>query len=360
MDGIAEIPLPGQSLNSDLGPDPDRSNHRGLRRFIAGPENPLVRFAVRCVLGDSPKGHDPLVLYGPSGTGKTHLARGLTEAWTAQSDRRAEYITAIDFARELANAIETQAVDEFRERFRRAGLLVVEDIGQLVDYRAAKATAQEELIHTLDAVRRCGGRVVVTASAAPGQLARLVPGLQSRLSEGLAVGLRRPGPDTRLMLLRCSAQQRDIELSEPAARALADGLDGTVPELLGALVQLGVPAGLDGRVIDAEAVRQYLRERNGSRQLPLSEIAVAVARLFSLKLSALRSPSRRRAVVTARNVAIYLSRQLTQTSFGEIGRYFGGRDHSTVMHGYRQLELLLESDLAIREAVTQLQEKWKQ
>ena len=220
------------------------------------------------------------------------------------------YTTAVDFARELADAIETQAVVDLRARYRTANLLVFEDVGRLTE----RPAAQVELIHTLDAILREGGQVVVTASAPPAELRGLMPALQSRLLAGLAVPLSPPGATARLAILRRLASLREIDLTDPVAQALAEGLDGTVPELLGALVQLDVPARMDGKPIDGDAVRDYLAGRHGGKRPQIQHIAALTARYFSLKLADLRGPSRRRPVVAARDVAMYLVRSLCRSS----------------------------------------------
>ena len=326
-----------------------------LPNFLVGPENRLVEVAVRVVMADQANGHNPLVFYGPSGTGKSHLARGLAAEWKALPGRRkVVYTTATDFARKLAEAIETQATDDFRAWYQRAGLLVVEDLGQL----AGKHAAQEELIHAIDALIPLGRRVVITASAAPGQIPGIAPMLKSRLLGGLTVPLCSPGPEARRALLYEVAALRGIKLCRSVAGILADGLCVTVPELRGALVQLEASAEINGGKIDAKAARAYLAERNGLQEPSLRDIAVSTARHFSLELSELRSSSRCRPVVTARGVAMYLCRLLTRHGLGRIGDYFGGRDHSTVMHGCRKTERLVKSDPIIRQAVEQLQSKW--
>jgi chromosomal replication initiator protein len=353
-DGIVTIPLPGQPVARQPGLEDDRNGRAAAGHFLAGPENRLLEPAVRGVLGRRPAPYNPLLLHGPSGTGKSHLARGLLAAWRDRfPGQPVVYTTAVDFARELADAIETQAVVDLRARYRTASLLVFEDVGRLVD----KPAAQAELIHTMDAVRHEGGQIVVTATVSPGELRELAPALQSRLLAGLTVALSPPGPAARLAILRQLADLREIELAEPVAQALAEGLNGTVPELLGALVQLDVPARLDGTSIDAQAVRHWLAERNGARQPQLADVAAATARYFSLKVSELRGPSRRRPVVAARDVAMHLARSLMRLSLQQIGQYFGGRDHTTVMHACRKIEGLLKSDPLIHQAVVQLQQK---
>jgi len=356
VDGIITIPLSGQPLGCNCPPDGDLQVRSPLCQFLAGPENRLVEVAVRSVLdGPIGGGYNPLLIYGHSGTGKSHIARGLDTQWRANYPRlKCIYTTAVDFARELTDALDSQGMDEVRAKYRTAALLVFEDLAWL----AGRTAAQEELVCTLDILLASNKQVVVTASCPPGQLPGIRPSLQSRLVAGLTVPLALPSSGARLAILRQLSRLRRVKLAESVARTLADGLAGTVPELLGALVQLEMAARLDGGRIDAEAVRCYLARRHTDGRPPLRQIAAATARHFSLKLSELRSRSQRRAVVTARGVAMYLARQFTGNSLQQIGRYFGDRDHSTVMHGCRKTETLLSTDPAIRQAVRQLQQKW--
>jgi chromosomal replication initiator protein len=353
-EGVVMVPLVGHPLTCTPSLDTEQDRGIALREFLAGPENRLVDPAVRAVLDQQPSIYNPLVVYGPSGTGKSHLAQGLAAAWKRRfPGQRVVYATAVDFARELADAIQTQAVEDFRHRYRNASLVVFEDLGGLV----GKEAAQEELLYTLDAVLREAGQVVVTAKAAPRELADLVPGLQARLSEGLTIPLAPPGPGTRLAILQRLAELREIDLPESLAQLLAEGLCGTVPELFGALTQLEVPARHSRRKIDAESVRKYLAQRNEGPQLQIRDIAVVTARCFSLRLADLRGSSRKRPIVVARGVAMYLSRLATRESLEQVGQYFGGRDHTTVLHACRKTEELLKTDPAVSQAIRELQKK---
>ncbi len=354
-DGVTSIPLSGKPLGGSDSTRPDPRS-AGLPDFIVGPENRLVCVAVQSILQSTAESYSPIVLYGPSGSGKSHVALGLASAWTARFRRRPALCrAAVDFARELNDALEMQAVEDFRERYRRTSLFILEDVQHLAD----RQTAQRELVAMLDAFEETGCCVVVTLSAAPGQLPGLMRSLQSRLLSGLSVPLVRPGPDARLEIVRRLAELRSIKLEEPLAKVFADGLEGTVPELYGALVQLELSTQLEGTAIDAQQIKRCLAERGGVAVPSLREIALATARHFSLKVAELRSPSRRRAVVTARGVAMYLARTLTGMSLQQIGRYFGGRDHTTVSYGCSTTEKLLKTEPAIREAIRQLQQRWR-
>jgi chromosomal replication initiator protein len=263
--------------------------------------------------------------------------------------------TVVDFARELAEAIESQGIEEFRAKYRRADFVVFEDLGELGQKRSEKLSAQEELIFTLDALVRRESRVIVTCSKSPAELNEILPALQSRLIAGLTVPIVPPEAESRFEILERAARERQLHLPKLAAQALAEGFHGTVPELLGVLTQLEVPARRDGKTIDLRTVRHFLegKKREGSPEI--SQIAATVAKHFGIKLSELRSPSRQRAVVNARSVAIHVARKITHASLDQIGRYFGGRDHTTMMHSCRKIEELLHDDPAFRKEIEQLE-----
>lgn len=325
-----------------------------LSGFVVGPENRLVEVAIESVLDGRPSRYAPIVFLGPRGVGKSHLALGLAAAWKASFPRRPVVsTTAVDFARQLADAVETKTGDDFGTRYRQASLLVMEDL----DHLAEKPAAQQELLHTLDALLDGGSRAVFTARTSPNQQMALSPRLRGRLAGGLTVPLSPPGPAARRTIVERLAGAANIELPEAAGRALADGMPAVVSDLRGALLRLQMAAELAGRPIDVAMVNEHLAQRAHQRAPTIDEIARAAARHFSLKRSQLRSSSRARAVVAARGVAMYLARTLTPCSLQEIGRYFGGRDHTTVSHGCRKTEELLESELAVRQAVFALREK---
>jgi chromosomal replication initiator protein len=347
-----------------------------LGGFWVGPENHLVAAGVEAILERGGPGSGPVVFCGPCGSGKSHLALGSVNAYKARyRQRSAVYVTAIDFARELADAIDTQAVDEFRRRYRQPSLLAMDDVDRL----AGKDASQRELAATLDAILDAGGQALLTSSAAPGQWTGFLPQLQSRLVGGLTIPLALPGPEARAAILRRLAEMRGLDLGEREAEALAQGLKSSVPRMAGALATLEAahrakqasdntdreqtrPAHRDAATaphdekpaITRALIRAYLAEQTSAVKPSLRDIAAAVARHFSLRLADLRSPSRRRSVVVARDVAMYLARALSGTSLSQIGAYFSGRDHTTVSHGCWKTQLLVGSDEGIRDAVARL------
>ena len=354
VDEITRIPLPG-TYQSGRGANGAPGVRWKMDRFFAGPENGLVEVAVRSVLDERTARFNPLMVCGPPGTGKSHLASGMAAQWRSLFRGRVVCETAKEFARELADAFEVNAVVEFRAKYRECSLFALEDIEVL----RGRSAAQVELIHTLDALLARGTQVVLTACDPPAGLRQLDSMLASRLGEGLVVTLSPPGVAVRTVLLRHWARLRHIRLAEPAARILAEGMDGPVPELGAAFAELATSMKPKGGVIDADAARTYIRQRNAAREPALSAIAVRTARYFALRLGDLRGPSRRRAVVTARDVAMYLARSLTSHSLEQIGLYFGGRDHTTVLHGCRKTGSLLDSDPMVQQAVRHLVSKWR-
>jgi chromosomal replication initiator protein len=356
VDATLDIPLLGKAGSCPIPGKEGATFPRELEHFITGPENRLVEVAVRAVLDGSPDGYNPLYFFGPSGVGKSHLAQGLAAAWKMRHRRAAvQCTTVVDFARELAEAIESQGIEEFRAKYRRAALAVFEDVGELGQKRSEKLSAQEELVHTLDALVARDSWVIVTCAKSPAEMKDVLPALQSRLMAGLTVPVAPPANETRLMILERVAQERQMQLPRSAALSLAEGFHGTVPELLGALVQLELPARSRGKTLDARTVRHFLQEKQREEEPEIPKIAAAAAKHFGLKLSELRSSSRKRAVVNARAVAIYLARLVTRASLDRIGLYFGGRDHTTMMHSCRKIEELLHEDPAYRREIEQLE-----
>lgn len=341
--GVFSIPLdaPRAALHNSNGDGP----RLPLREFISGNENALARVAAEDLLtGDR---YNPLVFCGEPGTGKSHLCRGLAARWRRQHPKaKVRVIHGADFARRYAAAVEADDVDEFRRKFRKLDLLLLENLTEL----ASKPSAQQELIVTLDHLLAEDRRVLVTSTKLPAQIGKLSPALASRLSAGLIVPLTRPAAKPRRAILQRLAAAHKIEFTQAALDTLVRQLDATVPELNHVVVTLAA----QGPKIDANAVHNYLADGETASRPTLRTITSRVARYFKLKSSDLKGPTRRQAVVRARGVAMLLARQLTGKSLEEVGRHYGGRDHTTVLHACRKTESLLEDDPATRHAVEEI------
>jgi len=353
VDQIVSIPLPDPGVDPDSStPGGDAGGPRLLPLFI-GPENRLVEVAVGSVLESPGAEYNPMLLVGEPGVGKSHLAYGLAAAYQARYPRRSVVCQpAIDFAREWADAMETQATERFRRRYDAARLVVLDDVTRL----AGNDHAQAALVSLIDTAVAANHQVVATACSPAGRWARVSSALQSRLEAGLSVPRAPPGEDARRAILLHTAAQRGLPLSESAARILAEGLSGSVRELLGSLARLQAARQMNGAPIDVDAARAYVAQRRAGASIKLKDIAAAAARVFSLPVGQLRGRSQRQEVVSARGTAMYLARQLTESTLEEIGRYFGGRDHTTVLHQCQKTARLLDSEPAVERMIEQVEE----
>jgi len=319
-----------------------------LRSFVGGQENRLAAHAVSSIFQHTGYHYNPLVLCGPIGVGKSRLARGIVEAWqSTHANEPAHMLPAVDFARLVGRARRGSTVPQWRRQLLAARLLVLEDVERL----AGREAAQRELAQLVDELLDAGGLLVVTCKEQPAHCRPLAATLRSRLSSGLVVKVSPPDRSSRLDILRRSAAARSVTLTDSAAELLAAEIRGSAGDLVGALLELETTCKNKNRPISSAAVRRLLNRRAESTQPSLSQIITATARYFSLPAAVLQSPSRRLTVVAARGVAMYLARELTDLSLNQIGRAFGRRDHTTVLHNCRKIAHLLPSDREVAAAV---------
>jgi chromosomal replication initiator protein len=318
-------------------------------RFVPASENRSALLAIQdvaeCVCsGRGRRQSNPLFLHGPTGTGKTHLVSALV----AQVTRRCpDLVAAVLSAGDLA----AEAEDVF-EPARHSDLVVIEDL-QHLPLRAA-----EPLIQLLDQLNARGQQIVLTASDGPQRLAgrqgRFPSRLTSRLAAGLVVALQPLQAASRLTLLKDRAQRQQLAISPDVLAWLAEHLTGGNRQLLGALTQLETLTRMGGQPLDVPGVARLFREQAEAGQVTVEQIALRVGGYFQVKPEQLQSRRRSRNVLLPRQVDMYLARQLTEMSLEQIGAYFGGRDHSTVLHACRKVERAIHSNAVLSGAVRQL------
>jgi chromosomal replication initiator protein len=351
--GLFSLPLPPTAAGDVvLRAHPAKRSPAEPCSFIAGPENALVRSLATAATAKS-LAYNPIVLCGPAGVGKSSVGQALFA-------RRRDLLsladclstTATDLIHGLAEAIETNAAPEYRVRHQRCNLLFIDDVHRLAD----KPAAQQFLIATLDALLARGVLVIATLRQFPQATEGLLPGLASRLAGGLLVRLSPPGLEARRELVAQEAARLHLKLTEPALLRLAGEGPQAQQFLSASRVRQAVIEAAFAAQQDPLADAPFEKKTKPSAEpnetkIVFRHVASAVAKHFSITLGDLKSKSRRQALADARGMAIYIARRLTGASYAAIGRSFGGRDHTTVLHAHRKVTALINRDDEARRLV---------
>lgn len=336
-----------QAAEEPLGLEPERVNDRHqLSGFLAGPANELpLRFAQQAV--ERPGAWHPLVFYGVSGSGKTHLLQGIVNGYRrAYPGRRAVYTSSDRFSRQFVQAMRRRQTRSFRRLYREVGLLVIDDVQDL----AGKAASELELVRTLDTLELGRSQAVLACSDSPKRIPGLEAGLAGRLLGGQVVELRGPDCETRHEIVRARCAN-GLRLPSEVVDLLVNGYDLDARELLSALTRLEAFQRHVGGAIDLAAAREILRDLLEGKRQPATIEALAsyVAEALGVAVEQLCSRSRRAAVVRARQVSIGLTRDLTPLTLREVGTYFGGRSCASVHFAQERARELREQDPLVRE-----------
>ncbi len=321
-----------------------------FEEFVAGSSNQFAFAAASAVANNPSTTYNPLFIYGGVGLGKTHLITAIGNAILKKDDRqRVCYYTSEKFMNELINSLRYANMDEFRNKFRSMDVLLVDD----VQFIAGKERTQEEFFHTFNALYESHKQIVVTSDKFPKEIPGLEERLRSRFEWGLIADIQPPDTETKQAILKMKAEQNGIDIPEEVVSFLANAASSNVRELEGFLIRIGAYASLTSTPISLAMAREILKdilvERN--RELTVEEIQKAVAAHYNIKVADLKSQKRLKALVLPRQIAMYLSRQLTSSSYPDLGDRFGGKDHSTIIHAIKKIERVMENDYQLRAAI---------
>ncbi len=321
--------------------------------FVVGKPNELAHAAAKRVASGGPVTFNPLFLYGGVGLGKTHLMHAIAwELSQRQPELNVVYLSAEQFMYRFVSALRERKMMDFKSMFRSVDVLMVDD----VQFIAGKDSTQEEFFHTFNALVDGGKQIIISADRAPGEIEKLEERIKSRLQCGLVVDLHPTNYELRLGILQSKvefyrSQYPGLVLSDGVLEFLAMRITKNVRVLEGALTRLFAFASLVGHEITMELTQDCLADvlRSSERQVTIEEIQRQVSDHYNIRLSDLIGPKRVRVFARPRQVAMYLSKHMTSRSLPEIGRRFGGRDHTTVMHGVRRIDELRVADAQIAE-----------
>ena len=318
--------------------------------FIVGRPNELAYAAARRVAEAQEVPFNPLFLYGGSGLGKTHLMQAIAQQIRARNpERRLIYLSGEKFMYQFVQALRTKDTMAFKEQFRSVDVLMIDD----VQFIAGREATQEEFFHTFNALVDQNRQVVISADKSPHDLEGMEERMRSRLGYGLVADIHPTTYELRLGILASKAEQLGMAIPAKVVEFLAHKITASVRELEGALNRIVAHAQLVGRSITLESTQELLHDllRANDRRVTIEEIQKRVAEHYNIKLTEMHSARRARAVARPRQVAMYLAKQLTSRSLPEIGRKFGGRDHTTVMHAVKKVEELKSQDHSFAEDI---------
>lgn len=329
--------------------------------FVIGASNRFAHAAAVAVAEAPAKAYNPLFVYGESGLGKTHLLHAIGHyARSLYPGTRVRYVSSEEFTNEFINSIRDGKGDAFRKRYREMDILLVDDI----QFLASKESTQEEFFHTFNTLHNANKQIVLSSDRPPKQLVTLEDRLRNRFEWGLITDVQPPELETRIAILRKKAVQEQLNAPPEVLEFIASRISRNIRELEGALIRVTAFASLNRQPVDLGLTEDVLKNlipggEDSAPEITATDIMAATADYFGLTVDDLCGSSRSRVLVTARQIAMYLCRELTDLSLPKIGAQFGGRDHTTVMHADRKIRALMAERRSIYNQVTELTNRIK-
>lgn len=324
--------------------------------FVTGASNRLAEAASLAVSEAPARAYNPLLIYGGVGLGKTHLMQAIAHQVLEHKDKyEVCYISSETFTNEFIDAIRDGATVKFRNRYRHVDVLLVDDI----QFMAGKETTQEEFFHTFNTLHEANKQIVLSSDRPPKEIPTLEERLRSRFEWGLISDIQTPDLETRVAILRKKAQIEGLSIPNEVMNFIGESIDTNIRELEGALIRLIAQASLSDREIDLELAQNILQDiipNRRPKRVTIDGIMEVVADEYGLTVETLNSRKRTRAIAFPRQIAMYLARTMTDHSLPEIGKAFGGRDHSTVIHAVDKITEQINEDDVLKQKVKHLEQ----
>ncbi len=349
----AETNERNHSVNRELILNPKNT----FDSFVVGSNNTFAHGAAFAVAQAPGKSYNPLFLYGGVGLGKTHLLHAIGQHVTLhKKGARVAYVSTEKFTNEFIEALQNSGLVKFRKKYRQTDVLLIDDI----QFLAGKERMQEEFFHTFNALHEAHKQIVLTCDRPANELQNLEHRLISRLEWGLVTDLQPPDVETRVAILRKKAHSMGVELPDDIMNFLATRIRANIRRLEGAMIRVASFATLTGKKLTVEVVEELLREvlqEEGRFAVTIDVIQKKVAEVYDIRLADMTSKRRPENIAFPRQIAMYLARQMTESSLNTIGEAFGGRDHGTVLHACRLVKGRMEVDSTVRQKVQYLEKQ---
>ncbi|HBX23908.1 MAG TPA: chromosomal replication initiator protein DnaA [Desulfotomaculum sp.] len=345
-------PTDNELKNSTLNPRFTFDN------FVVGNSNRFAHAACLAVAESPAKAYNPLFIYGGVGLGKTHLMHAIGHM-IREKNSHVAYVTSEKFTNDLINAIREEKTVDFKNKYRGMDILLIDDI----QFLAGKERTQEEFFHTFNTLYEANKQIIISSDRPPKEIPTLEDRLRSRFEWGLITDIQMPDYETRIAILQKKAQVENLHVSDEVINFIADRINSNIRELEGALIRVSAYSALTDNKMDRQTAAEVLKDILPAKkpvQITVPLIQQKVAEYFGVKIEDMKSKKRSRVVSFPRQVAMYLCRELTDNSLPKIGKLFGDRDHTTVMHAQDKISQEIEKDPAIAQAVNKIREVLQQ
>jgi chromosomal replication initiator protein len=331
-----------------------------FENFVVGSSNQFANAACLAVANNPGKVYNPLFVYGGVGLGKTHLLNAIGNfllSHRAMNGNRICYITAEEFTNELINSLRFEKMDDFRNRFRKMDVLLIDDI----QFIAGKERTQAEFFHTFNALYDNTKQIVVTSDKFPGEIPNFEERLRSRFEWGLIADIQPPDLETKVAILNKKAEFENVTLPQDVAFYLASNIEHNIRVLEGSLIRLSAFASLHNVPVSMDLAKEVMGHiiKDKKKEITIDMIIKEVATHFSIKATDMKSAKRVKSIMAPRQIAMYLARKLTSSSLVSIGEKFGGKDHATVIHSIKKIEDEIDVKKELRDIVEKIESKIK-